>query len=226
MVALMLFDDEAAGLNRNRVMGRLQPFVLEGAATSPDLQKRAAWTLSLLHRQAGADSAADSMMSLVGTPSDPLVILLGAHRLAVNGNRDSAQALAGSLRHWERPEAVSDGDVGPFFRTVVHLLRAGWYAESSNFLAADRQLLWHQGYDQNGNPLREPRVEEVDWAFGTLARWRRARVIEQINSDDPRLCPIHKNIVRLWSEGDDVYAARARTAQEKFGELNCDAPTR
>jgi hypothetical protein len=217
---LTLFDEEAAGLDRNEVMGRLQSFVPEGAASSLDLRKRAAWTLSLLHRQAGADLAADIMRELAGSPSDPLVILLDAYGLAVDGNLDSALQLADSLKHWERAVAVSDGDVGPFFRTVVHLLRAEWHAGRNNPLAARRELRWHQAYDQDGLPLAEPRVEEVDWAFGTLARWRRAEVLDR---DDPGLCRLYEGIVRNWSEGDPAYAARADTAQQRFTELNCEA---
>ncbi len=197
---------------------------VKGAA-APMEQKRAAWTLSLLLRQAGADSAADSMKELArelaGSQFDPLVILLDAHRLAVNGNLDGALQLANSLRSWERARFVSEGHVGPFFRTVVHLLRAEWEADRGNFLAARGQLLWHQGYDQRGSPLAEPRVEEVDWAFGTLARWLRAKVIERMDSKDLRLCSIYESVDRLWADGDSVYTARADTAKEKFGKLNC-----
>ncbi len=223
---LMLFDEEAAGLDRNDVVDRLQRFVHEDAASSLGLRRRAAWTLSLLYRQAGADSAADSMTELAGSQSDPLAILLDAHRSAADDDFADALRRADPLKQWQRARSVSEALVGPFFRTVLHLLRAEWEAERSNFLAARGELLWHQGYDQAGLPLREPRVEEVDWAFGTLARWRRAEVIEQIASDDPELCHIYDDIVRLWSEGDAVHAARAETARRKLGELNCEAITR
>ena len=144
----------------------------------------------------------------------------------MGGGLDSALRLANTLGSWERARFVSEAYVGPFFRTVTHLLRAEWYAQRNNPLAARRQLLWHKGWDQDGFPLEEPRVEEVDWAFGTLARWRRAGVIEQIASDDPELCKIYDDIVRLWSDGDAVYAERAETAQQRLGELSCEAITR
>ena len=191
-----------------------------------DLRNRAAWTLSLLHRQAGADSAADSMRKLAGTPTDPLVILLDAHQLAAGGDFADALRRADPLMDLQRARFVREGLVGPFFRTVVHLLRARWYEANENLLPARGELLWHQNYDQDGLPLNQPRVEEVDWGFGTLARWLRAGVIEQIDSNDPELCRIYRDIERNWSEGDPVYAARADTAREKLGELDCEAITR
>jgi hypothetical protein len=218
---LTLFDDEAAGLDRNEVMGRLQPFVPEDAASSLE-RKRAAWTLSLLHRQAGADLAADSMRELAGSPSDPLVILLDAHQLAADGDFAGALQRADSLKHWQRARFVSEGLVGPFFRTVVHLLRAEWYGESINPLAARRELLWHQNLDQDGLLRAEARVEEVDWAFGTLARWRRSMVLERLG-DEGELCDVYGDIVRLWSKGDSVYAVRAKEVGRKFDALGCEA---
>ncbi len=218
---LTLFDAEAVGLDRNEVMGRLQPFVPEDAASSLE-RKRAAWTLSLLHRQAGSDAAADRMLELAGSRSDPLVILLDAHRLATDGDFKDALQHADTLKHWQRARFVSEGRVGPFFRTVVHLLRAKWYAESINPLAARRELLWHQNWDQDGLPTAEPRVEEVDWAFGTLARWRRSTVLERLG-DEGELCVMYRDIVRLWSKGDSVYVSRAKEARRKFDELGCEA---
>ncbi len=221
---LMMFDDEeaAAGLDRNDVMRRLQRRLPDDAAPRM-VQKRAAWTLSLLQRQAGDDAAADRnaalVAGLVDDSSDPLVVLLDAHARAMAEDLDRALQLANTLGPWERPESVSEDIVGPFFRTVVHLLRAEWYAASDNPEAARQQLLWHQNWDQDGLPTAEPRVEEVDWAFGTLARWRRAKVLEP---DDLRRCDIYRDIVRLWSDGDPVYAARADTARQ-FVELNCPA---
>ena len=42
----------------------------------------------------------------------------------------------------------------------------------------------------------------------------------------PELCNIYDDIVRLWSEGDSVYAALAETAKQGLGELDCEAITR
>ncbi len=220
---LMMFDSAGAGLDENEVISGLRRHAAP-AVGSPMELRRAAWTLSLLQRQEGDDAAANSnaalVADLVGDSSDPLVVLLDAHAQAMAGESDSALQLANTLGPWERAAAVSKGYVGPFFRTVVHLLRAEWYRKSNNPEAARQQLLWHQGWDQDGLPMAEPRVEEVDWAFGTLARWRRAEVIER---DDPELCDIYDDIVRLWSNGDPVYAARAEHARQRLGELRCTA---
>lgn len=220
---LMMFDVDAADLDGNDVMRRLQRLLPEDAAPRM-VQKRAAWTLSLLQRQAGDDAAAARnaalVADLVDDSSDPLVVLLDAHARAMAEDLDRALQLANTLGPWERPESVSVDVVGPFFRTVVHLLRAEWYAASDNPEAARQQLLWHQNWDQDGLPTAEPRVEEVDWAFGTLARWRRAEVLER---DDLRRCDIYDDIVRLWSDGDPVYASRADNARQRLDELNCPA---
>ena len=71
-------------------------------------------------------------------------------------------------------------------------------------------------------PTAEPRVEEVDWAFGTLARWRRSTVLERLG-DEGELCEMYDDIVRLWSKGDSVYVSRAKDARRKFDELSCEA---
>jgi hypothetical protein len=217
----MMFDEERAGLDYGEVMEDLRQ--RSDGARSKIEQKRAVWTLSLLQREAGNDVAADEhRAALAGGPSDPLVVFLDAHAQAMAGELDSALQLANTLGPWDRAEAVSEDLVGPFFRTVVHLLRAEWYKESKNPEAARQQLLWHQGSDQDGLPMAEPRVEEVDWAFGTLARWRRAEVLEQLGATG-ELCDIYDDIVRLWSNGDPVYVAHAEHARQRLGELRCTA---
>jgi len=148
--------------------------------------------------------------------------LLDAQHRAITGDVAGALQLADGLTRWERAKYVTARAVGPFFRTALHLLRAEWYAASNNPEAARRQLLWHEGWDQDGLPVDEPRVEEVDWAFGTLARWRRSMVLERLG-DQGELCEMYDDIVRLWSKGDSVYAVRAKEARRKFDELGCEA---
>jgi hypothetical protein len=214
---LLMFDPAGTALDRSEVIRSLTRR-RQGAQSAIE-EKRAAWTLSLLQRQAGDDELADGNRVLAGDSSDPLVVLLDAQSLAMAEKFDDALRLANTLARWERADAVSEDLVGPFFRTVVHLLRAGWNKANNNPEAARQQLLWHEGFDQDGYPMAEPMVEEVDWAFGTLARWRRAEVIE----NGTELCDVYRDIVRLWSKGDSVYAVRAKEARRKFDELGCEA---
>jgi hypothetical protein len=222
---LLLFDSAAAAVDRNRVLGMLGRYALPGTGT-PIEQRRAAWTLALLHRQAGEDVDADRYAEPVGVDSgdQPLVMLLDAQRRAMIGDFDGALQLADSLGRWERASNVTAGAVGPFFRTALHLFQAEWHLANDNFEAARRRLLWHEGWDMDGLPIDEPRVEEVDWAFGTLARWRRAEVLELMGDlGSGELCDVYRDIDRLWTDGDSVYAARAESARQHFGERGCSA---
>jgi hypothetical protein len=222
---LLLFDAAAVDLDRNTVMDNLRQYVGPGSGTEMQ-RRRAAWTLALLQRQAGEHALADSNAGLVVTDSgpQPLAILLEAQDHAAAGDLERALRLADSVSRWERARHVTARAVGPFFRTALHLLRAEWYAGGDNLEAARRQLLWHEGWDQDGLPISDPRVEEVDWAFGTLARWRRATVLEQLG-DRRRgeLCDVYHDIDRLWSAGDSIYATRADSARQRLDELRCTA---
>ncbi|MCH8143528.1 MAG: serine/threonine protein kinase [Gemmatimonadetes bacterium] len=220
---LLFFDAAAVDLDRNTVVDNLRQYVGRGSGTEMQ-RRRAAWTLALLQRQAGQHVAADRNAGLVVTDSEPqpLAILLEAQRHATDGDLERALLLAEGLTRWERAKYVTARVVGPFFRTALHLLRAEWYAASNNPEAARRQLVWHEGWDQTGLPIGAPRVEEVDWAFGTIGRWRRASVLERLG-DEGELCHVYGDIERLWSKGDPVYAARADTAQQRFRELDCEA---
>lgn len=228
---LVVFDSTGSGVDAHSVIGDLRPF------TSPPFtdmqQKRAAWTLALLARRVAPD-AAESYVKLVGDDpaKGPLASMLHADSLAVAGTAvgldtallDAALEVAGNLRRWERAKYVPTA-VGPFFRTALHLLRAEWNVARENLVAARDELRWHEGWDQAGLPMDEPRVEEVDWAFGTLARWRRAMILEQLDDASGELCDAYDDIVRLWSSGDSVYAARADSARQAFQRHACAGTT-
>lgn len=217
---LLMFDSAGANISADSVAGELLKYATEGTGSIRQ-RRRAAWTRTLLARHAGIDvSDLGSVPAPAAPGPDPLAVLLEADSLARAGDSATALLLADSLRRWEPAKHVPT-TVGPFFRTALHLLRAEWYGER-NLIAARNELRWHEGWDMVGLPIGAPMVEEVDWAFGTLARWRRSMVLERLG-DEGELCEMYDDIVRLWSNGDPVYAARADAAQQKFGELNCEA---
>ena len=84
-------------------------------------------------------------------------------------------------------------------------------------------MIWYQNYDVYRYPVRDPELAEVDWAFGTLARWRLARLLdaEGDRRDAASACHAYADVQRLWSQGDVRYRARADSATRRLAELNC-----
>lgn len=60
----------------------------------------------------------------------------------------------------------------------------------------------------------------MDWALGTLARWRRARLLDSAPGDAEG-CGCYAAVIRLWSGGEPRFAARADTARGRFNALKC-----
>src|SRR5204863_179602 len=93
----------------------------------------------------------------LGSPEGELAF---AERLARRGAR--ARAL-------ELTEALTDLPVrdidDPFFRAVLHALRAQWYERAGQPARASRELLWAENTDVMGYPTGSPQAAEVDWAF-------------------------------------------------------------
>ena len=185
----------------------LEPVTAEGAATT-DQRRRAAWLLTFAARRAGEVAAERHYRALVTgeTAPHPLAMLLVADSLARAGL--PARALAGTadlLASDPALRAVPD----PFFRAALHLLRAQWRAATANRTAAVRELRWHENTDFIGQPATLVQSAEVDWAFGTLARWYRARLL----GEDEEACQAFADVARLWAGADGPrlqFAARAR----------------
>jgi hypothetical protein len=144
--------------------------------------------------------------------------VLDAYDQALGGN------LGLALRSSERLRLVrAEHVVDPFYRTVLHLLRAQWLVEGGQWQSADRELLWYQNSDQATLPHFEPQAMEVDWAFGTLARWRRAQLADRSGTAREVLCPLYRDVARLWSDGEPPYAARAESARALAVARECPA---
>ena len=112
----------------------------------------------------------------------------------------------------------------PFFRAIVHLQRAAWRARIDDIEAARSELLWHQHLDVVGLPTGLPQAAEVDWAFGTLARWRLARLLDRTGrAERGEACEAYTSVVRHWAQAPAPFGARADTARARARALNCAA---
>ena len=108
----------------------------------------------------------------------------------------------------------------PFLRTLVRMSRAEQFAERGQPDDAARELLWHEHTDLVGLPTGLPQAAEVDWAFGTLARWRLAHVLLAAK-DHAGACDAYRDVARLWRDGEPRYRARADTARQQIAQLLC-----
>jgi len=125
--------------------------------------------------------------------------------------------------------ATTDGLVGlaapetddPFFRTVLHLSRAGWYERVGQLGNAQAELMWHENSDLFGYPTGDPQPAEVDWAFGPLAEWRRGALLDRAGGRRKDACRAYRTVARLWGTGEPRYRARADSAARRLAALGC-----
>jgi hypothetical protein len=176
-----------------------------GAGTA-QTRRRARWMHRLTDPAAPRGDA-------IGEPFDRI---LRADSLARAGRTREALALTDTL-------AVDPyiGTADPFLRSAIHLLRAEWYVAAGNLAAARGELRWHENTDLLGHPTGAPQAAEVDWAFGTLGRWRRAAVLAQANDRGEELCSALRGAARLWGAGEPPFAARADSARRRAADLGC-----
>ena len=198
---------------------------LVGAAESRTLpaatRRRAAWLLMLVARQLGAPDTGHYRTLLAGEPLPrPITRLLAADWLARHGRFDEALTTSDTLTQLEAPALSGSASVDPFFRTVLHMLRADWATAVGRSHDAARELLWYQNNDVSGYLTRDPQVGDVDWAFGTIARWRRAPLLEKVDRRE-EACHAYRDVARLWSQGDPAYRAHADSATRRLAALGC-----
>jgi protein kinase-like protein len=163
------------------------------------LRPRAAWMRGILARRFGGGPRTMPP----GIPA-PLARLLQAYDAAARDRLPEAIARSQSLLGLP---ADSIGD--PCLRTVLHLLRAEWQARSGQPQLADQELLWYENSDAVGFPEGDPQPMEVDWAFGTLARWSRLR----LGASESSRCTLAREVARLWAAAEPSYAARVDSAR-------------
>ena len=182
--------------------------------------RRAAWLLALLARRAGDTAAARRYRSLIGAESAPRPFgtLVDADAEAAAGHAEAAVARTEPLLALD--SAWQSGD--PYFRAVLHLMRAQWHADAGGTTQVVRDLRWNENNDLRtvGFPAAAPEAAEVDWSLGTLARWRRARLFDAAG-DAAAACADYAAVARLWLGGDPPFAARAESARNRHDVLKC-----
>lgn len=172
------------------------------------LRDRAAWMSSVLEghsRLYGAAPPRELRLAITAESLAAVAVPRAALRLLDKVNIDSV------ARH---------GD--PFFRALAHFRRAEWRAQIGDVEGAKAELIWHEHLDLAGLPTGLPQAAEVDWSFGTLARWRLARILDgagQARGDEA--CNAYAAVLRNWTGSPAPYGARADTARIRLRALNC-----
>ncbi len=204
----LMFDHDSSPVTQwPRVAQRLREFA---GGAGAELRPRAEWMAALLAGHFGRGGVDVGR----GAPAN-LAALVSAVELARRGD------YAAALERTDRLEDLESADVGdPFFRTALHLLRAEWNEQRAQDLSADRELTWYENTDVIEFPTGSPQPAEVDWAFGVLARWRRAAL--QGNQDR---CRWYADVARLWTSGEPRYAARADSARRAMTAQHCSEST-
>jgi hypothetical protein len=213
--ALVLFDSLDARAEWPRLEAALAALTAEGAAR-PAERRRAAWMLTLLAGRAGdAPAARRWRRMLAEEPAPrPLGLLLDGDSV---GAGDPRRALAVTAPLLALDSANGGGD--PFFRAALHLARAGWRAATGDRLGAAHELRWHENSDFPGRGAGAVQAAEVDAAFGTIARWNAARLLDEANLALGEACSEYAAVVRLWRGGEPRYADRAATAERRRDAL-------
>jgi hypothetical protein len=219
--ALLLADSVAApDIRRQRAAATRALDAYTRTGRSSLEARRAAWLLTLVARRAGDDTASRRYRTLLdGEPKPrPFATLLDADAAATAGHPESALERSEPLLALDSAWRAGD----PFFRAFLHLMRAQWHAAGPATTQALRDLRWHENNDVRAVafPAAAPEAAEVDWSLGTLARWRRARLLDG-SGDGAAACAAYAAVARLWAGGDPPFAARADSARRRLELLKC-----
>ena len=220
-VLMFLDGDSSAALRWPSIRETLEGYASR-RVESAETRRRAAWLLNVAaSRFEPRASTARHRSLLSGEPSPkPLSTFLNAMDQAALGRYGRALEVSDPLTLLE----PSRGHIpDPFFLTLLHLLRASWYERAVGGAEdARRELLWHEHSDLFRYPTRDAQPAEVDWAFGPLARWRYARLLEQGGDFSREICRAYHTVMRHWAGGEPAYSARADTARRRVVELGCE----
>jgi hypothetical protein len=220
--AIALFAD--SGLARaawNDLEARFGQLTGSGAEEAA-LRRRAAWMLALLSsssRRQGEFTRYLTALDGEAPPRPLLAIARASERSQGREPNHHAAALAATEPLLALDSAGRYGD--PFARSAMHLLRAGWFEAQGLVERARRELRWHENVDTSPGLGGDPQPAEVDWAFGTLARWRRAGLLETSGDRGVEACDAYAAVARLWAEGEPLFRARADSARVALQRLGC-----
>ena len=175
--------------------------VLRGLAQDSVLGPRAAWALGLDALLGGDSLAANPWRARAA--SDPrLMPLLDAVAEKLAGRLPAALTLSEPALAFDSAGRVPD----PFHRAALHLLRGEWLERLGRVEEADRSWLWYENLDVIGWPSAEAQAGEVDWALGTWARARRARLAGR-PAAAPDRCVLARRAAELWDGAEPAYDA-------------------
>ena len=181
----------------------LRPWLLSSDA---DLRYRAAWISSVLEQRSRLHTDAPRELALSVT----------AESLAAAGQARAALRL---VDHIDLDSVARSGD--PFLRAFLHFRRAEWRAQSGDVRGAKAELIWHEHAAVVGLPTGLPQAAEVDWAFGTLARWQLAMLIDTGGRERGEACGAYAAVVRHWHGAPEPFGSRATTASSRLQALGC-----
>jgi len=186
--------------------------VIANREADSTLRDRASWMRTLLGRPTPLRDAAPSALQLY----------LSADSLATAGRQRAAVYLLDQI-----PVDVASR-IDPFFRAIVHLQRSKWRAQLGDFEGAKSELIWHEHLALLGLPTDRPQAAEVDWAFGTVARWRLARLLDRSKGGSAQrgdVCAAYAAVARNWSGAPAPLGGRAEFARKRTRELKCGRRT-
>ena len=108
-------------------------------------RRRAAWMLLLLDRRFGGEIGDSGLYErlLAGEPGHrPLGRLLDADAVALRGRPELALGASDPLTEFQADSLGNPAEADPFFRTTLHLLRAGWHERRGDIPSAVAELYW------------------------------------------------------------------------------------
>jgi hypothetical protein len=220
--ALALADSADLAFRYAALAAPLEAITGATSGAAPSDRARALWMLAQLAwraRRGAAGDAARRDLDALQTPAGPLGAMLavaagpGMHNLP-------ALALQRSIPLVALDSANLGGD--PFYRALLHIERAAWLAALGRHEQAVAALRWHENQDFVGYPGKAPQGGEVDYAFATLARWDRARLLAALGpAHRDEACAAFAAVVRAWHDGEPRFAARADTARQRLATLHC-----
>jgi hypothetical protein len=173
------------------------------------LARRAAWTLGVLAARQGDVAQARSWRDSLKTEPTPAPLrgILDAMITALAGTPSAALRVLPAL-----PPLNTPGSLGaPLAYAVSRFLRAEWEQRSGRPHDALQTLLWYEHLQLIGHLTGEAQAGEMGWAVGTLARWKRAGLLDSQSAAYDR-CSAYRAVARLWVGGEARFAARADTA--------------
>jgi tetratricopeptide (TPR) repeat protein len=163
------------------------------------LGPRAAWALALDAIGRGDTTEAARWRARAATGDARLEpVLDGAMHARAEQWREALAASEPALAYDSAGHAPD-----PFHRAALHLLRGEWLSRLDRPVDADHSWLWYENLDVIGWPSAEAQAGEVDWALGTWARARRARL------GLAERCALARRAAELWSRPEPAYAALA-----------------